>query len=304
MRCVVNNMNIKRILICCLVFAILIGALPCFAANANQYPTVQFTPGGNKSVTIRINPGSGYTVSKKNIIIKADGAVVNADIRELSATVSFNDGNLHKINVTAMNSGGYKAVAGYTLNGNEYGNIFCDITSDDWARKYITYMNHYNIVKGTPAQGANYFYPRANITRGEFAVMVANMLRLDLNEFRTESLGTADEWLVPGWCINHAKALSEMGIMSGRLNNNVLVFEPGSHLTRAEAATVIAELLPDNVYTKEMTYKDAKLIPAWSYDSFKKLTSLGIIRGYSDGRLNPTGKLTRSEAIKLIYEVF
>ena len=149
-----------------------------------------------------------------------------------------------------------------------------------------------------------YFKPANTITRGEFAVMFANMLGIDSSEFEDVSLGMADENKIPSWCLNQIKALCELGFMNGKTAGDKVVFDSTAILSRAEAATVISKLLPDTFMAEEKTFADSGKIPSWSKDAFSKLTALGIISGYSDGSIKPTNSTTRAEVIRMLYSIY
>lgn len=278
--------------------------IPVTVSKKTSYPTIEFEETGSGQVRVSFYPGAGYEINEDDIVIKTDGNTVETKLTSSSMNLVFADGKTHRINITAMNSGGFKTVASYTLEGEQYENIFHDVADNYWARKYITYMNNFKVVNGTPVGDKTMFYPASEITRGEFAVMVANMLKIDTTKFESESLGTADEAEIAPWCINHIKALSELGIMNGRQNGDKLVFDAKASLTRAEAATVISRLLPDNLQLTDTSFTDSADIPSWSKDAFTKLTSLKIMNGYEDGSICPLNRITRAEAIKMLYEIY
>lgn len=278
--------------------------IPVTVSKMTSYPSIEFSETASGKVSISFSAGAGYEIKDEDIVIKTDGSLIETKLNSNSINLVFADGKTHRINVTAMNSGGFKTIASFTAEGEQYDNIFHDVADNYWAKKYITYMNNQKVVNGTPEGDKTMFYPASDITRGEFAVMVANMLKLDITGFEGESLGTADESEIAPWCINHIKALSELGIMTGRQNGDKLVFDARASLTRAEAATVISRLLPDNLQLADMSFADTADIPSWSKDAFIKLTSLKIMNGYEDGTICPMNKITRAEAIKMLYEIY
>ncbi len=270
----------------------------------NPYTKIDFERKNDGAVTISFDTQNGFEIDEENISIKADGKETEVSLASNRQTLIFSDTKTHKISVTVMNSGGYKTVASYTLEGDEYNNIFADVSDDYWAKKYITYMNAHKVVSGSIEGSKTYFKPANNITRAEFAVMTANMLGIDINDFEDTVLDTADAQNIADWCINHVKALYELGIMTGKQNGDKVIFDADAQLTRAEAASVISRLLPDMVEIKDMKFTDEKDIADWCREAFKKLTSLGIMNGYSDNTLKPLDKITRAEVIKMLYEIY
>jgi len=270
----------------------------------NPYTGVNFEKENDGIVSISFDTQNGFELNEENISIKADGKEVTVSLANGKQRLVFSDNKTHKISVTLMNSGGYKTVASYTLDGEEYDNIFADVEDSYWAKKYITYMNAHKVVNGSVEGGKTHFKPTNNITRAEFAVMTANMLGIDINDFENTTLDIDDADNIASWCKNHIKALYELGIMTGKQNDDKVIFDAGAPLTRAEAASVISRLLPDMVEIKTMKFEDENDIADWCREAFKKLTSLGIMNGYSDNTLKPSNKITRAEVIKMLYEIF
>lgn len=268
--------------------------------KAPEYIKVQFREDIPCNVTVEFDS----PVSNEHVSLKIDGKKTIPEIKENKIRLSFSDGKTHKINVTVANDEGYKTVAGYTVKGTSGSNIFEDITDIHWAKDIISYMKDLDIIKGISINGKNYFMPQNSITRGEFAVMVANVMGVDPSDFADAQTLLTDAHKLAPWCADHVKALYELGIMNGKYTDGKLVFDQEATLTRSEAAAVISRLLPDNVEMKEVTFSDKASIPGWCKDAFSKLSAMGIVNGYSDGSVKPLDNITRSEVIKMLYEIY
>lgn len=268
------------------------------------YIAITFEESDDGKVRIYYNTDENIEITDANISIKVDGSEIEVPVNSGMSEIVFDDTDIHKINVTAVNEGGYKTVAGYTTQGDEYKNIFADVHDEYWAKDSITYLNHFGVINGTKEGSKTYFKPANNITRAEFAVMIANMLGIDTEDFEDIDLPMKDADKIAPWCINHIKALYELGIMSGKGSGNDVVFDATATLTRAEAATVISRLLPDMIEIKEKTFVDQKDIPQWASDAFEKLISLNMLGGYTDGTLKPNNNITRAETTRLIYKAY
>jgi hypothetical protein len=83
------------------------------------------------------------------------------------------------------------------------------------------------------------FRPNGEIKRSEMAVMIARSLGLSENE-NTGGIDFADERDIPPWARGAVAALKQLGLVSGKGAN---VFDPTGLLTRAEAVTVILNML-------------------------------------------------------------
>ena len=269
----------------------------------NPYPEISIKEDTKDTIDILFVP-DGYDIDDKNTIIKIDGKQVKPQFENGKMTIKFTDGYMHKISISASNPEGLTAITNYTVDGTEHKNIFADVKDSHWAKKYITYMNQKGIVNGSSNGKDTVFNPDSNITRGEFAVMIANFLNLDLEDFENDEIAFADKEQIPSWCIEHAKALNSLGIMQGKGAGGKTYFDSAAPLSRTEAAAVISRILPDKIETKELTFKDKGDIPSWAKDAFTKLCSLGIINGYSDNTLKGTNKITRCETVKILFETY
>ena len=91
------------------------------------------------------------------------------------------------------------------------------------------------------------------------------------------------------------EALAARGIINGKGENS---FEPGSTMTRAEFAAIIARGLglPEKSGTsfKDVTTND------WFYNYVGTAYAYGIIKGVSENAFNPNGNITREEAAVMI----
>lgn len=273
-------------------------------ADNDSYTKIDFEYIAPGQVAISFINTDGVGIKDENIKIKVDGAKIETVLNEGKVNLVFSDSFMHKISVNATNNANLSTTAFYTVNGIEYESIFED-TKNHWSEKYITYMNHKKIVNGSMEDGKALFRPASNITRAEFAVMIANLLGIDSSDYKNTVLETDDSNSIPSWAINQAKALSELGIMKGRQDGDKVLFEPGAHLMRSEAVTVLSRIMSADIKAdKKIDFTDKDDIPSWSKEAFEKLYSLGVINGYEDGSLKPSGKITRAEAVKLLFEIY
>ncbi|WP_340005763.1 S-layer homology domain-containing protein [Paenibacillus sp. FSL K6-0276] len=117
-------------------------------------------------------------------------------------------------------------------NGVELG--FTD-TIPAWAEKSIAQALEAKIIRGYEDVT---FRPAASITRSELAVMIARAAGVDLTT--AVSTGFADDREIPSWAQGAVAAMKKLSIVSGRNGN---VFAPNETATRAEAVTIIMNLL-------------------------------------------------------------
>ena len=134
--------------------------------------------------------------------------------------------------------------------------------------------------------------------------MICNYLDLDLEKFEDVSLPFEDADEIPTWAIPHTKALLKLEIAKGKTTEeNTLICQPNSPITRAEAATIISRTIDKKIFINDLSSTDKEDIPFWAEDGIKTLVSLGAMNGYSDGSILPLGLLTKAEAAKLLYSI-
>ena len=99
-----------------------------------------------------------------------------------------------------------------------------------WAAADVLAMNKAGIVSGVSDK---LFDPDRNITRAEFAAIIARALKL--NDKTADYKDVNGEWFAP-----YVGACSEAGIISGMGDGT---FAPNANATRAQAASIVRRLL-------------------------------------------------------------
>jgi hypothetical protein len=128
----------------------------------------------------------------------------------------------------------------YTLNGSVDEMDFDDIAADDWYAPYVAAGFANGVVSG---KTANTFDPNGKISRQEAAAMLSNVLVVEgyspvteetlLNQF-------ADQTEISSWASTAVANCYAHSLFSGRADG---CFAPGDNLSRAEAATMLYNLL-------------------------------------------------------------
>ncbi|MDQ6417918.1 S-layer homology domain-containing protein [Paenibacillus sp. LHD-117] len=104
-----------------------------------------------------------------------------------------------------------------------------------WAKDAIALAVKRGVITGY-ADGS--FRPDQEITRTEMIVILARVL--ELTSSSVEQTGFTDDSAIPAWGKAAAEALRELGLVTGRSNNN---FAPNDAATRAEALVIILRVL-------------------------------------------------------------
>lgn len=140
--------------------------------------------------------------------------------------------------------------------------------------------------------------PDQVISRIEFVALVNRLFAYK----GTASLQFAD---VPGnaWYAPQAQAAVAAGYINGFPDGT---FKPNRQLSRAEAAVMLAKLVPaverDGANALG-AFGDRGDVPAYARAALGALVEGGIVHGFADGTVRPGGKLTRAEAVVLLDRI-
>lgn len=158
------------------------------------------------------------------------------------------------------------------------------------------WLKEQGIYGGETLAGNLYFHPDDTVTRGEFLVMVMDLLEISPE---TEELvsGFADESDTPEWMRPYIISALRSGIVSGVNSADGLVFRPTAELTRAEAAVMVNNILGlsgDNALSVFSADGD---VPAWARSAVSALSEADVLNT-SGSYLEP---ITMRECARLLY---
>lgn len=171
-----------------------------------------------------------------------------------------------------------------------------------WAEESVTLLASLGAIEPK----SMYFGPSLPMSRAEFAKAVAVASDI-VEEVQTSTRRRNVEPSVfadinvdnPNY--RYVKTVATKGIMSGVGENR---FEPNSHLTKAQAATIMINALgfsglaPTGSY---MTgFRDDYAIPFWARDSVYLAREIGLASGTANNFFQPDKTLTRAEAAALL----
>ena len=273
-------------------------------------PTVTVTAENGK-LTGYVSDNVDKDFAKSAITLTLDGKSVDFTWNESTGTLTYtlptSDGKLHRLTVTAVDQSGNVGRGSYNIlpTTNEDGSTtsqspFVDMTAH-WADLYTTYLYDMGVVQGVESSAGLLFQPDKNITRGEFSLMVARWLGLDLTAYSDVTLPFADLDTTPSWCVDAMKAMYAEGIIKGSLDNGVLMGRATASISRAEAMTILGRIQGKGYVSQALTdFTDASSVPAWSLSYVESLVGQGIISGYN-GLLRPNDSVTRAEVCKMLF---
>ena len=204
-----------------------------------------------------------------------------------------------RVTVTAVDASGNIGRASVDIDPSGVDHKFNDI-SDYWAADYVDFLYNADITTGY-SDGS--FRPNQNISRAQFAVMLYRYLKLDENQYANVSLPFADLGSIPAYAIPAVKALYAEGVITGSEKNGQLYFNPGSSLTRAQAAAMIGRTQTKGYALADLTFTDSAQIPTYAAYYIRAMVGQGVINGYSDGSFKPHSNITRGQMAKILYNL-
>lgn len=264
-------------------------------------PTVSVTLTGS-TVTAVIQDDVDEQFTDAQITVTCDGAELDF-VRSgsaVTAVLPVQDGLAHRITVTAVDaSGNIGRASADVAAAVETPSPFADM-SGHWADSYVSYLYRQGITTGVASGDTLLFQPDKNITRGEFALMTARWMRLDLSQYSGVQLPFVDAADIPAWCLDAVKAMYALGIMQGSGSGSAVYACADSNISRAEAMTMLGRTQEKGYPAAELTFADAGEIPAWAAEYMASMVTQGVINGYSN-RISPNGFLKRGEMAKILY---
>lgn len=174
--------------------------------------------------------------------------------------------------------------------------MFNDISSH-WAKTHIESACRKGIVNGFENGD---FLPDKNVTRAEFAKMMAQALKLETTQGTESIFGdvVADAWY--NGCVS---ANANAGIILGDDKNN---FNPQTDITRQDVAVMISRALlykGVSLIDNNFGFADEAEFSAYASKAINTLATAGIINGYDDKTFLPNKTASRAEAVVMIMRM-
>ena len=115
----------------------------------------------------------------------------------------------------------------------------------------------------------------------------------------------ADSGKIAKWASDAMKAAYAMGYLTGSSSDGKLYAKPADTISRQEAMVILSRTLPESTASAddlEKRFSDADKVAKWAREPLAQMLQAGIISG-SNGKLNPTGKVTRAQVAKMLYQL-
>lgn len=273
----------------------------------NTAPKVSLSVSGNQ-LSAKISDNNGIIASQAQVTTTLDGKPLEfsfaPDSGTVTATLPTLSASLHRITVTATDSCGNIGRASQTMNSSSAtSSSFVDMAGH-WAANYTDYLSNLNVISGVKTEKGLYFYPDRSITRGDFALMTARWMGLDLDTYASTSLPFSDTASIPSWSSNAVKAMYTLGIMKGTQTKNGLCANATSSITRSEAMTILGRVQAKGYPSAPLSsFQDAASVPNWAKSYLSSLVTQGVVAG-SNGLLRPNDSVSRAELAKMLFTIW
>ena len=241
------------------------------------------TPDANNKVVINLPFGAEVTSLVPTFNVAANGYVaLTKEGHEVAADASYNFVSDKKFVVVSEN--GVNS-ATYTISVTT-ADQFSDVDTDDWYYNNVMRAVELGILSGY-SDGT--FKPMNNITRRDFAIMLAQSLGHDNDEEATSPFKDVAD---TDYGVSSIAYLYENEITVGDSNGN---FNPDANITRQEAAIMLVKAF-EATGTSSDLYADDAQIASWAKSFVYTAKAAGLMKGDDHNEFNPTDRLTRAEA--------
>lgn len=241
--------------------------------NGNVQVSVPYTPQANENLDAIVI----YFINDQGQL----ETIPNCKYDPVTGTVTFTTQHFSKYAV------GYNKVT------------FTDVLSNAWYSRAVEFIAARGITTGT---GNGRFSPDAELTRGQFLVMVMRAYGLSPDEKGGDNFADAGNTYYTGYLA----AAKRMGITKGVGNN---LFAPEKVISRQEMFTLLyntlklLDLLPESAQQKPLaTFSDLKDIDIWAKEAMEALVGAGVVKGNGQ-LLAPRAFANRAQMAQVLYEL-
>lgn len=175
---------------------------------------------------------------------------------------------------------------------------YADMT-DDADAFYAQWLREESLFTGIQIGAHLCFLPDDSVSRGEFLVMVMNLVDADASQ-DAASTGFADEAETAAWLQPYLVSALRNGMISGVSEEGGVSFLAHAPMTQAEAAVMVQNILQLPLsQTASVFSPEDSACPAWAAEAAAALYQAGINLDVT----NDTQLLTRRDAARVLYDI-
>ncbi len=171
-----------------------------------------------------------------------------------------------------------------------------------WAADMVEKLYQDGVLTGsTNAAGALIFRPDDNMTRQEFTVALIRAVGVNPADYAAVELPFADLDQIASWALPSMRAAYALGYVTGSNTGGQLLAKPNGTISRQEAMTILGRAQTLGEARDDLSaFSDRAAVADWARDYVSAMVAQGVISG-SNGKLNPTGSVTRAQVAKMLY---
>ncbi len=178
---------------------------------------------------------------------------------------------------------------------------FSDVPDSAWYSTEAEALAAKGIING---MGNGLFRPEGNVTRAQFAAMLARLLKLKLDP----DTGRFKDVTAGAWYAGSVNACAAAGIVNGSSDG---IFAPDARISRQDMAVMLGRALEYvNGYrtaeqdANQVLFADRGKIAPYALNQVGAAVKHGIISGKPGNVFDPQGTATRAEAARVFYVLY
>ena len=181
---------------------------------------------------------------------------------------------------------------------------FTDVADSDWFAAAVASAAGNGLISGYP-DGS--FKPQADVTRAQFATMLANMmLQMDGQMViggDKDFVDVADT----DWFASYVRWAGDQGFIAGSVKDDKAYAMPNAALSREQLVTILYNVAEGQklavTATKDVAvdnYPDASEMASYAAIPMQRALNAGLLSGFADGTLRPAATVTRAQAASIL----
>ena len=120
-------------------------------------------------------------------------------------------------------------------------------------------------------------------------------------DYAAVELPFADLDQIASWALPSMRAAYALGYVTGSNTGGQLLAKPNGTISRQEAMTILGRAQTLGEARDDLSaFSDRAAVADWARDYVSAMVAQGVISG-SNGKLNPTGSVTRAQVAKMLY---
>lgn len=180
---------------------------------------------------------------------------------------------------------------------------FSDVSGDySWAVLYVDTLYSTGVIPNAMLTESTKYNPGANITRGDFMLLLCRALNL------SSASATTNFSDVPSgsYYYDAIATAKSLGIAQGSNNK----FYPNAAITREDAMVLALRAMNLSGYSvgsgdigSLYKFTDNGSVSSYAKEAVAALINAGIVTGSSDGQIHPKSNITRAESAAVVYRI-